>query len=546
MQASFIFFLLQLLLVAALTPEDWVYISLTVVPPPSHWKRDVRVPGDRIIHVDLVFSVDEARADKAAEALAGVSDPRSPTFGHYWNARDVVDLLAPPKESIREVARWLTSAGKESYVASETYLLPHGISKHIDFVVPGPGPALNHHVPEFVSVRSLDGLRPRETRKIDCFKYMAPDCLSQLYNFEDGADLKAHPENSLGFYTPSYSTWLAEDMDKFFADFAPYLVGKRPAMMRINGGYQQEDIKVPSFNMEPNLDYQYSMAMADPVPVANIQVGDNTTAANLNVMLAAFNKDYCKMALDPEFDPVSPNSTDCGTHQPPRVIGIAYAWNEAWYSDKYLHRNYTAEEGHFASVFPASCPWITTVGGTQFVPHNLTWAEGAKFPAETALDDNTTTSGGGFSRLSSAPWYQAGLTHEYLTGAKGALDLAKEGYFNAEGRGYPDISAMSLNYLVNLYGDYRAVKGTSTAVPLMASMFARINNERLHAGKATIGFVNPVLYGHRNQFVRDVEAGVNEGCGVDAAFPAARAWDAVTGLGSLDYAKLKDLYLRLP
>ncbi|KAK2006244.1 hypothetical protein LZ32DRAFT_544410 [Colletotrichum eremochloae] len=477
---------------AASTPEDRVYIPPTVVPPPSHWKRDVKVPGDRIIHVDLVFSVDEARADKAAEALVGVSDPRSPTFGHHWNARDVVDLLAPPKESIREVARWLTSAGvprsslrlspdrgsltvevsvrdaeslfgaefhqflsgKESHVASETYSLPHGISKHIDFVVPGPGPALNHHVPEFVSVRSLDGLRPRETRKIDCFKYMAPDCLRQLYNFEDGADLKAHPENSLGFYTPSYSTWLAEDMDKFFADFAPHLVGKRPAMMRINGGYQQEDIKVPSFNMEPNLDYQYSMAMADPVPVANIQVGDNTTAANLNVMLAAFNKDYCKMALDPEFDPVSPNSTDCGTHQPPRVIGIAYAWNEAWYSDKYLHRqcleylklglqgvtvltgsgdrgpadqlgycidpntgNYTAEEGHFASVFPASCPWITTVGGTQFVPHNLTWAEGAKFPAETALDDNITTSGGGFSRLFSAPWYQAGMTHEYLTGA---------------------------------------------------------------------------------------------------------------------------------
>ncbi|KAK2036986.1 subtilisin-like protein, partial [Colletotrichum somersetense] len=120
------------------------------------------------------------------------------------------------------------------------------------------------------------------------------------------------------------------------------------------------------------------------------------------------------------------------------------------------------------------------------------------------------------------------------------------GYFNAEGRGYPDVSAMSLNYLVDLYGDYRAVKGTSTAMPLIASMFARINDERLHTGKRTNGFVNPVLYGHRDQFARDVEAGVDEGCGVDEAIPAARAWDAVTGLGSLDYAKLKDLYLPLP
>lgn len=77
-------------------------------------------------------------------------------------------------------------------------------------------------------------------------------------------------------------------------------------------------------------------------------------------------------------------------------------------------------------------------------------------------------------------------------------------------------------------------------------MIAKINDARLKAGKGTVGFINPVLYRHRNKYARDVKQGVIGGCGVDQAFPAVGGWDAVTGLGVPDFAKLKDLYLRLP
>ena len=628
MRANFVLLLSSLSLLSELV-ECRAVLSPAISPPSTHWKRSAKVPGNQIIHIDLALSVDEASSDEAARALEDISDPSSSNFGQHWSAKEVADFFAPPKQKIHEVAKWLTSSGvphsslrlssdrthvsfdttvhqaesllgaefhqystgEEAQVASETYSLPQEISEYIDFVLPAPEPAPGQTAPESASIRLRDGISARDTPNIDCFEYMSPACLRELYNMDDGAGQTSHPNNSYGVFTPAGSTWLGEDLDKFYEDFAPHLVGQRPEIMSINGGYRQEEIKISSFNLEPNLDYEYSTTLAYPLPVINIQVGDKFLGGNLNTMLAAFDEEYCKTALDPEFDPVYPdprpggyNSTDCGTYQPPRVIAIAYAWNEAWYSDTYARRqcleflklglqgvtvltgsgdrgpadqlgycinpetgNYTEPEGNFASVFPASCPWVTTVGGTQFQPtNNRTWTPDTPFPDETALSDNVTQSGGGFSRLFPAPWYQADLTRDYLADAEGAMDLAEDGYFDPQGRGYPDISAIARNYLVSLYGGYRATKGTSTSVPLIASMIAKINDARLHAGKSTVGFVNPVLYANRKDFIRDVKEGVSSGCGVDEAFPATEGWDAVTGLGSPDFAKLKELYLSLP
>ncbi|KAK3392106.1 peptidase S8/S53 domain-containing protein [Sordaria brevicollis] len=408
--------------------------------------------------------------------------------------------------------------------ASERYSLPSRVARYIDYVLPAPDPDPVSSAPQSVAVPPKSGIGPRQIREIDCLQYTAPQCLRQL-------------------------AWVAEDLDMFFRDFAP-------------------DLLLP-FNLEPNLDYEYTMALAKPIPVTNIQVGDPVVQGNLNIMLAAFNAHYCRTGLDPEFDPVYPNpapggynATDCGTHVPPRVVAIMYAWNEAWYTDVYARRQCLEflklglqGQGLFASVFPASCPWVTSVGGTQFLPVNVSddsssTSSPSSFPGETALDNNgTVSSGGGFSRLFPAPWYQGNLTREYLASAPGAAELARQGYFDGSGRGYPDISAMADSFLVALHGGYRAVSGTSASTPVVAAMVAKINNARLHAGKSTVGFLNPVLYSaaaRKAGVLRDVQDGKNHGCGVDEAFPARRAWDAVTGLGTPDFKKLKELYLRLP
>ena len=600
--------------------------------PHAPWKRENRLPGDQVIHIDLALSLDEKTSEKAAKALESISDPNSDTFGQYLKPADAAELFKPPVEHVRKVAQWLNESGVDRSrmrlsldlahigfdapaeeaealfeaefhsfssngrvdVASEKFSVPSRLSEYIDFVIPASnGGAPTASVPDSFEVELPDGdsLRARQATTTDCFKYMTPHCLRKLYNIDDGDGVKPHSDNSFGFFTPSFSTWIPEEMKTFFTRFEPRLEGEEPTVMPINGGYRFFDSgDLINFNLEPHLDYQYGMAIAYPQPVINIQVGDMYQIGNLNTMLAAFDKDYCT-ALDPEFDPIFPsegeggyNSSDCGTHTPPRVIGIAYAWNEAQFSDTYVKRQCLeflklglqgvtvvagsadrgtadqlgtcidpetgeegAKEGHFSAIFPASCPWVTAVGATQLKPTgDDKWDEDTPFPGEESLDFNGTTSGGGFSRAFSAPWYQSKQTDEYLDGSKKAHELGEKGYFDMKGRGYPDIAAIGLNYLIRTNGAFRAVRGTSASVPLVAGMFAKINQARLEAGKRTIGFVNPVLYTLGKKAMRDVTVGANDGCGVEEAFEALEGWDAVTGLGSPDYAKLLDLYMRLP
>jgi len=87
----------------------------------------------------------------------------------------------------------------------------------------------------------------------------------------------------------------------------------------------QTDYKMSPFNLEPNLDFQYAMALIAPQPVQNIQVSDKFQIGTLNHMLAAFDKYYCH-SLDPSVDTMFPGpnpggynkTTDCGTLVPPQ------------------------------------------------------------------------------------------------------------------------------------------------------------------------------------------------------------------------------------
>lgn len=317
-------------------------------------------------------------------------------------------------------------------------------------------------------------------------------------------------------------------------------------------------------------------------------------------MLSAFDKSYCG-AFNADVDPAYPditnvggyNSSDCGTQDPPLVLSISYVENEAWFPREYTERQCqeflklglqgvsvivasgdrgpadqlgscvdpisgspNVTQGIFSSNFPASCPWVTTVGATQLSITNQTWLnDSTPFPQESTynqfLNNNSThaSSGGGFSRLFSAPFYQAEATHAYLNQRENKahlLNLSSSGYFNTQGRGYPDVSVIAANYLAVVDGAFHLVFGTSGSTPVFASMIAKINDARLHAGKRPVGFLNPVLYAYHEEITRDITTGTNSGCGVEKAFPAEKGWDAATGLGTPDYAKLAELYLRLP
>ncbi|RYP67836.1 hypothetical protein DL771_007013 [Monosporascus sp. 5C6A] len=611
----------------------------------TRWRKGPRVSKDRTIQVDFALASRQEGVDAAEKILQAISDPDSERFGQHLSVDDVATLFAPSPAQIRETARWLAESGiprsslrissdrghvffnttvdraerllgaayfefrdgDKVQLASESLQLPATVARHVDVVFPGTDLGLP---PSLASVKPFDpdadrgSLKARQTRDlVDCFEYMTPDCYRALYNMpESAANTTSHPKNSFGTYQPAGSTWLADDLDGFFARYQPELVGQRPQVMRINGGYLQTDIQIWPFNLESNLDHEYAMALARPQPVTNIQVGDKFLGGNLNTMLAAFDQHYCETGLDANYDPVYPNTqhpggyngSDCGVHEPPLVISVSYVWNEAAFSSRYLRRqcleylklslrgvsvivssgdngpsfqgttcinpatgemtrNGTA--GFFTPGFPASCPWVTTVGGTQLTPANRTWQPGTpwqSFPAETAfsIPSRLTSSGGGFSRVFPAPFYQQGAVASYLRSSEHQThlrNLSTAGYFNAGGRGFPDVAAVANNVIVRSGGTLWLIAGTSASAPVFASMVARVNDARLKMGKRPVGFLNLVLYSPLGKAaLRDVKAGWNGGCGVEKAFGATSGWDAVTGLGTPDYGKLLELYLRLP
>ena len=94
----------------------------------------------------------------------------------------------------------------------------------------------------------------------------------------------------------------------------------------------------------------------------------------------------------------------------------------------------------------------------------------------------------------------------------------------------------ALKYLENSFG---GVDGTSAATPVVAAIFAKLNDLRLRAGKPPMGFLNPFIYANPTAF-NDVTTGCNNNGG-KYGFTATKGWDPATGLGTPNYALLKKL-----
>merc|ERR1712048_1234090 len=86
------------------------------------------------------------------------------------------------------------------------------------------------------------------------------------------------------------------------------------------------------------------------------------------------------------------------------------------------------------------------------------------------------------------------------------------------------------------------VSGTSCASPTAAGVFSLLNDVRMQAGKKPLGFLNPFIYQHASAF-NDCTKGSNLGCLGIGGFPAVKGWDAVTGVGTPNFAALKSAAL---
>jgi kumamolisin len=173
---------------------------------------------------------------------------------------------------------------------------------------------------------------------------------------------------------------------------------------------------------------------------------------------------------------------------------------------------------------PASSPFVLACGGTKLS------VDGDTIIGETAWNDGlrnpwgTGAGGGGFSKLFDRPTYQS------------AIQPAETG------RGVPDIachSSTAAGYQLFINGKQVIMGGTSAATPLIAGLFARINQHLAQSGLPHVGFVNPLLYKLPSSF-RDITGGNNDLSGQLGIYSAGPGWDACTGIGVPDGTKLLD------
>uniref|UniRef100_A0A8C3XQ99 Tripeptidyl-peptidase 1 n=1 Tax=Chelydra serpentina TaxID=8475 RepID=A0A8C3XQ99_CHESE len=183
----------------------------------------------------------------------------------------------------------------------------------------------------------------------------------------------------------------------------------------------------------------------------------------------------------------------------------------------------------FRPSFPASSPYVTTVGGTAFKnPFRVTW------------EVTDYISGGGFSNVFPMPDYQAAAVRNFL---RSAPKLPPRSYYNSSGRAYPDLAALSDNYwVVTNRIPLPWVSGTSASTPVVGGIVALINDRRLQKGLPPLGFLNPALYKLQEKGPSAVTQGCHLSC-LDAAvegqgFCAGPSWDPVTGWGTPNFPQL--------
>ena len=213
-----------------------------------------------------------------------------------------------------------------------------------------------------------------------------------------------------------------------------------------------------------------------------------------------------------------------------------------------------------STEWPTSSPYVTSIGATQLTdkylpacgnPYNTVLTEASlnndlifqcTGTAETVCSSTiggVITSGGGFSDIYNreiyAPW-QNNVVNKYLNQT---TVYPTNIYFNKTGRAYPDF----------------ATGGTSASTPVAAALITLWNDIRLSKNEPVLGFINPFLYNLYEvlpQAFNDITTG-NNACSAGnslstvtcckESFHATSGYDAVSGLGTPNYAIIAD-YLR--
>jgi tripeptidyl-peptidase-1 len=304
--------------------------------------------------------------------------------------------------------------------------------------------------------------------------------------------------------------------------------------------------KLPLFGqacLEALLDIEYIKAVGGDIPLTNIYVKDFSllnwaktidAIADTELPLVhslSYGNDE-RQQTSPEFmDAVNAQFMKLGARG---VTLLAASGDQGVWGRSGVY------DGVFHPDFPAGSPYITAVGGTDFAQKGVIGDEKA-----------WTSGGGGFSNHFAIPAYQKQAVASYKSAAASQKVLPDAALFNDTGRGYPDVAALggqdnmycvaATSFIVS---GMTGIAGTSASCPVVAAIFARLNDVRLAKNRPPMGFLNPFIYQNKGAF-NDVKQGRNFGADLEKrGFEAIAGWDPATGMGTPDFEKLSAAAVR--
>ncbi|KAI9782637.1 MAG: vesicle formation at the endoplasmic reticulum [Peltula sp. TS41687] len=525
------------------------------ISTPDHPRYGLHMKRDE---VKAMLRPAEAATESVLEWLhnAGVSRLDIEDDGEWINFVTSVSNVERLLETQFHIFR--NDVSKMEGIRTLQYSVPQHLYQSIDMIQPTtrfgqmhPDRSTVHDVKLLADVNNKIPLRVTGNLKLQtsgCNETITPACLRELYEI---GEYRANPNtsNKLGIagYLEEYAQY--EDLRQFLARYAPDAAGGNFTVSSIKGGLNVQGVNNPDDSIEANLDVQYALSLSYSTPtvyystpgrgalVPDLLQPDQSANSNepyldfLDYMLKLPDSDLPQTLTtsygEPEQSlPESYTRTVCNMFAQLGARGVSILFSSG---DSGPGNICVTNDGQnrlrFQPSFPATCPWVTAVGGTVHVE-----------PEEVVF-----FSSGGFSDRFERPAYQKDAVETYLS----KIGDKFSPYFNRNGRGFPDVAAQGSNFQVVDKGEVHLVGGTSASAPTFAGIVALLNSARVAAKKPPLGFLNPWIYSQGRKGLTDIVKGGSRGCeagtsssGVSypgipyASWNATDGWDPATGLGS--------------
>jgi len=544
----------------------------SVVPPESlccGWAPTELSLSPSVVSFSLTLS--ERNNEQVKEIALAVSTPSDPSYGQHLTAQEIDDLTAPDEDHLLRLTSWLDEHGVEYEVTRGRHVAVTDLSLpvaknllHAEFTTIARHDsehtrafATHYELPSNVAevvdaVYGLSGVpttrapvmmkkKKMKNEKAPEFgpPHVTPIILSKTYNVTTSATSATNNSTNkqaiVSFLGEEFSV---DDVNTFFKMYVSNTT--QPPPITCVGPKSCEG----GTGAEASLDIQYLIGMSPTVATEGWYFDGQTL--DFCGTVRAWTQALLSAKTPPLVSSVSYGFSGDLTQSGCTAAGILGVENDLAAA---AARGLTiilasGDEGNgedptrkLYPSWPGTSPWVTAVGATAFIKYKVYGPEEAAH--------YTFASGGGFAwnmeRLPNATYQDASVKNYFAAASR----LPPSGAYHASGVGSPDVSALGQGYLVIQHGRVIPCGGTSAATPMFAGLVSRLNEERLAKGMAPMGFLNPWIYSNQDAFT-DITVGWDSknGKGDKLAFPCAKGWDPVTGVGTPNYGRMVEAALK--